>query len=173
MAAANRTLAAPCRLTIRCAIYTRKSTEEGLEQEFNTLDAKRDAAEAFIRRQRGEAGWRCPITTRFGCDGEARRQTTADPQTMPSRWRLYCLSLGLDTLMDKVYNGRSNASIINASNTGRIASDRLYRSRILERHHQDESVEVLYLERLAPPANVWLRDCSRGRDVDRGLLLSD
>jgi hypothetical protein len=43
-------------LTIRCAIYTRKSTEEGLEQEFNMLDAQRDAAEAFIRRQRGE-GW--------------------------------------------------------------------------------------------------------------------
>jgi len=44
------------RTTVRCAIYTRKSTEEGLEQEFNTLDAQRDAAEAFIRSQRGE-GW--------------------------------------------------------------------------------------------------------------------
>ena len=41
---------------LRCAIYTRKSTEEGLDQEFNTLDAQRDAAEAFIRSQRGE-GW--------------------------------------------------------------------------------------------------------------------
>ena len=41
---------------VRCAIYTRKSTEEGLDQEFNTLDAQRDAAEAFIRSQRGE-GW--------------------------------------------------------------------------------------------------------------------
>jgi site-specific DNA recombinase len=41
---------------IRCAIYTRKSTEEGLEQEFNSLDAQRDAAEAFIRSQRHE-GW--------------------------------------------------------------------------------------------------------------------
>ena len=56
MAAANGTLTAPRRSTIRCAIYTRKSTEEGLEQEFNTLDAQRDAAEAFIRSQRGE-GW--------------------------------------------------------------------------------------------------------------------
>ena len=37
------------RRTLRCAIYTRKSTEEGLEQTFNTLDAQRDAAEAFIR----------------------------------------------------------------------------------------------------------------------------
>src|ERR1019366_810517 len=41
---------------IRCAIYTRKSTEEGLEQDFNTLDAQREAAEAFIRSQRHE-GW--------------------------------------------------------------------------------------------------------------------
>jgi site-specific DNA recombinase len=41
---------------IRCAIYTRKSTEEGLEQEFNTLDAQREAAEAYITSQRHE-GW--------------------------------------------------------------------------------------------------------------------
>ena len=33
---------------LRCAIYTRKSTEEGLEQEFNSLDAQREAGEAFI-----------------------------------------------------------------------------------------------------------------------------
>ncbi|WP_040614337.1 recombinase family protein, partial [Teichococcus cervicalis] len=40
----------------RCAIYTRKSTEEGLEKEFNSLDAQRDACEAYIASQRGE-GW--------------------------------------------------------------------------------------------------------------------
>ena len=33
---------------VRCTIYTRKSTEEGLEQDFNSLDAQREAAEAFI-----------------------------------------------------------------------------------------------------------------------------
>jgi len=44
--------------TIRCAIYTRKSTEEGLEQEFNTLDAQRESAEAYIASQAGE-GWAC------------------------------------------------------------------------------------------------------------------
>ena len=43
---------------IRCAIYTRKSVIEGLEQEFNTLDAQREAAEAFIASQRSE-GWVC------------------------------------------------------------------------------------------------------------------
>jgi site-specific DNA recombinase len=41
----------------RCAVYTRKSSEEGLEQDFNSLDAQRDACEAFIRSQAGE-GWR-------------------------------------------------------------------------------------------------------------------
>ena len=41
---------------IRCAIYTRKSTEEGLDQEFNSLDAQREACEAYIISQRHE-GW--------------------------------------------------------------------------------------------------------------------
>ncbi len=41
----------------RCAIYTRKSSEEGLEQEFNSLHAQREACEAFIKSQHGE-GWR-------------------------------------------------------------------------------------------------------------------
>jgi len=43
---------------IRCAVYTRKSTEEGLEQEFNSLDAQREAAEAYIASQKHE-GWIC------------------------------------------------------------------------------------------------------------------
>src|SRR5258707_9469740 len=42
---------------VRCAIYTRKSSEEGLEQSFNSLDAQREAGEAFILSQRHE-GWR-------------------------------------------------------------------------------------------------------------------
>jgi len=42
---------------VRCAIYTRKSTEEGLDKEFNSLDAQREAAEAYIRSQQ-HAGWR-------------------------------------------------------------------------------------------------------------------
>ncbi|TWU50588.1 DNA-invertase hin [Rubripirellula tenax] len=41
---------------MRCAIYTRKSTEEGLEQEYSTLDAQRDAAEAYVASQKHE-GW--------------------------------------------------------------------------------------------------------------------
>ena len=41
---------------VRCAIYTRKSSEEGLDREFNSLDAQREAAEAYIRSQQAE-GW--------------------------------------------------------------------------------------------------------------------
>jgi site-specific DNA recombinase len=44
--------------TLRCAIYTRKSTEEGLEQDFNTLDAQRESGEAYIAAQKHE-GWVC------------------------------------------------------------------------------------------------------------------
>ena len=42
---------------LRCAIYTRVSTEEGLEQDFNSLDAQREACEAYIKSQAHE-GWR-------------------------------------------------------------------------------------------------------------------
>src|SRR6202158_5383557 len=47
----------PKTLIRRCAIYTRKSSEEGLEQDFNSLHAQREACESFIKSQQGE-GWR-------------------------------------------------------------------------------------------------------------------
>jgi hypothetical protein len=43
-----------CKEGVRCAIYTRKSSEEGLEQEFNSLQAQREACEAFTASQRRE-----------------------------------------------------------------------------------------------------------------------
>jgi site-specific DNA recombinase len=49
-------VAKPLNSRLRCAIYTRKSTEEGLDQEFNSLDAQRESAEAFVLSQRRE-GW--------------------------------------------------------------------------------------------------------------------
>ena len=42
--------------TVRCAVYTLKSTDEGLNQNFNSLDAQRESGEAYIRSQAGE-GW--------------------------------------------------------------------------------------------------------------------
>ena len=38
----------PVHRKVRCAVYTRKSTEEGVDQEFNSLDAQRDACEAYV-----------------------------------------------------------------------------------------------------------------------------
>lgn len=53
--------------TIRCAIYTRKSTEEGLEQEFNSLDAQAEACAAYITSQRHE-GW-SPVDKQYDDGG--------------------------------------------------------------------------------------------------------
>jgi len=50
-------VAANQRKLLRCAVYTRKSSEQGLEQDFNSLDAQREAAEAYIKSQAHE-GWR-------------------------------------------------------------------------------------------------------------------
>src|SRR5215469_16298478 len=52
---------------VRCAIYTRKSSEEGLEQSFNSLDAQREACEAYILSQRHE-GWHV-VSTRYDDGG--------------------------------------------------------------------------------------------------------
>jgi DNA invertase Pin-like site-specific DNA recombinase len=46
----------PITRKLRCAVYTRKSTEEGLEQEYNSLHAQREACEAYVASQRSE-GW--------------------------------------------------------------------------------------------------------------------
>jgi DNA invertase Pin-like site-specific DNA recombinase len=55
------------RKQLTCAIYTRKSSDEGLEQEFNSLDAQREACEAFITSQRHE-GWKV-VDTRYDDGG--------------------------------------------------------------------------------------------------------
>ena len=69
---------------LRCAIYTRKSSEEGLDQAFNSLDAQRESCEAYIKSQVGE-GWHL-IRTRYDdggvsggtLDRPALRQLLAD-----------------------------------------------------------------------------------------------
>ena len=71
---------------VRCAIYTRKSTEEGLDQAFNSLDAQREAAEAYIRSQASE-GWTALATqyddggyTGANMDRPALKRLLADVQ---------------------------------------------------------------------------------------------
>lgn len=76
---------------VRCAIYTRESTEEGLNQDFNSLDAQRDAGEAYVRSQAGE-GWtllpdrlrRRRIHRRHTMDRPARAASW--PTSRPRRW---------------------------------------------------------------------------------------
>ena len=58
--------------TLRCAVYTRKSSEEGLEQEFNSLHAQREACEAYIKSQRHE-GWFASRSTTIMAGSPARR----------------------------------------------------------------------------------------------------
>jgi len=71
---------------VRCAIYTRKSTDEGLDQAFNSLDAQREAAEAYIRSQASE-GWTALATqyddggyTGANMDRPALKRLLADVQ---------------------------------------------------------------------------------------------
>jgi len=72
----NRT---PARL--RCAIYTRKSSEEGLEQDFNSLDAQREACEAFVASQKRE-GWTL-VREMYDDGGFSGVSVTSDS----SRWK--------------------------------------------------------------------------------------
>ena len=56
-----------CPRKLRCAIYTRKSSEEGLDQDFTSLDAQREACAAYVQSQRHE-GW-TPVSTRYDDGG--------------------------------------------------------------------------------------------------------
>ena len=61
--------------SLRCAIYTRKSSEEGLEQAFNSLHAQREACEAYIKSQRHE-GWVC-LAQNYDDGGSPARRWSA------------------------------------------------------------------------------------------------
>ncbi|MDR4305363.1 recombinase family protein [Chelatococcus sambhunathii] len=66
MASRTPAVRSTARTKLRCAVYTRKSSEEGLEQEFNSLDAQREACEAYVASQRHE-GWM--LSSAFYDDG--------------------------------------------------------------------------------------------------------
>jgi site-specific DNA recombinase len=80
---------------LRCAVYTRKSSEEGLEQDFNSLHAQRDACEAFIHSQVG-LGWKL-IPDRYD-DGGISGGTLARP--------------ALQRLLDDVKSGRVDVVVV-------------------------------------------------------------
>ena len=70
--------------TIRCAIYTRKSSDEGLDQEFNSLDAQRESAESFIASQKAES-WE--VNPDRYDDGGFLRRLDGTPCARPSASR--------------------------------------------------------------------------------------
>jgi len=76
--------------TIRCAVYTRKSTEHNLDLEFNSLHAQREACEAYIKSQIHEAGSssRTPMTTAgYRVDRWTGRTFSASwPISVPAGW---------------------------------------------------------------------------------------
>ena len=76
MAAVNKLRPMPT--AIRCAIYTRKSTDEGLDSDFSSLDAQRESAEAFIISQRHE-GW-LALPQKYD-DGRVYRRQHRSPQS--------------------------------------------------------------------------------------------
>ena len=80
---------------IRCAVYTRKSTEEGLEQEYNSLDAQRDSGEAFVKSQQHE-GWE--LVPKHYDDGGFTGGTIQRP--------------ALKRLMDDIKVGRVNCVVV-------------------------------------------------------------
>ena len=81
---------------IRCAIYTRKSHEEGLEQEFNSLDAQRESAEAYIESQRMQ-GWRA-LPDRYDDGGFSGGNTNraAKQQPVTLRRQLHRVRVRID-----------------------------------------------------------------------------
>lgn len=100
--------------TLRCAIYTRKSSEEGLDQAFNSLDAQREAGEAYIKSQASE-GWR--VMSNLYDDGGFSGGNMERP--------------GLKRLLDDIEGGRIDVVVV-------YKIDRLTRSladfaRIVER----------------------------------------
>jgi site-specific DNA recombinase len=85
---------APSVEPVRCAIYTRVSTEHGLDQEFNSLDAQHDAASAYIKSQ-AHAGW-TPIRSRYDDGGYSGGSTDRpDLQRLSSEqgMRVYAKSI--------------------------------------------------------------------------------
>jgi site-specific DNA recombinase len=116
----------------RCAVYTRKSSDEGLEQDFNSLHAQREACEAFIVSQAGE-GWRL-IKTAYD-DGGISGGTMERP--------------ALQRLLSDIKEGRIDVVVV-------YKVDRLSRSLadfakmaafIALRHHLKEKIGLLAAHR--------------------------
>jgi site-specific DNA recombinase len=145
---------------VRCALYTRKSTGEGLEPEFNSLDAQRESAEAFVRSQVHE-GWTC-LPTRYDDGG-----FTGDNMERPA----------LQRLLDDIRAGKIDCVI--CYKVDRLSRSLLDFDKMIESAHatpgeavalfRELAAEALIL-RLAPAAaplaRRWSWEQRRGSDRD-------
>ncbi len=110
---------APATTQVRCAVYTRKSTDEGLSAEFTSLDAQRESGEAYIASQRSE-GWKC-LSTRYD-DGGFTGGNTKRP--------------ALQQLLDDVRAGQIDVVVIyKLDRLSRSLFDFLAMMTLLEQHN--------------------------------------
>ena len=133
--------------TIRCAIYTRVSTDQGLEQEFNSLDAQREASEAYIKSQAHE-GWIClkdqyddggysggsmerPALQRLLEDVRHRKTSEPDPgvgEAPRTRARLMPGQFG-QSLLAAIHESRLDTRLARVSDHQRVKEGSIVRSR--------------------------------------------
>ena len=71
---------------IRCAIYTRKSTDEGLEKEFNTLEAQREAGENFVMSMKHQGWVILPLLVNFARGGTLNQLGNVQNDQMQGHW---------------------------------------------------------------------------------------
>jgi site-specific DNA recombinase len=111
---------------VRCAIYTRKSSEEGLEQSFNSLEAQREACRAFVHSQKHE-GWSV-LANRYddgGFSGGTMERNAAEANTVRKIFRHY-LRLGCVSKLKLFLERNHIRSKTRTSNTGRTAEGSAY-----------------------------------------------
>lgn len=89
---------------LRCAIYTRKSSEDGLEQEFNSLDAQREACAAYIASQKHE-GWM--LLSEHYDDGGLSGGSLERHNRNPLKRRRYCDQQSYRLLLKKCLAGQA------------------------------------------------------------------
>jgi hypothetical protein len=92
---------------VRCAIYTRKSTEEGLDQEFNSLRAQRESAEAYIKSQH-HLGWTM-VAQHYDDGGVNCHQVLAEQFHANQNSPLGCAQVLDDAMPDSHFHARMRA----------------------------------------------------------------
>jgi len=139
---------------VRCGIYTRKSVVKGLEQDFNSLDAQREACEAYVAAQKGQ-GWEA-LPERFD-DGGFSGGTTERP--------------ALRRLMDRVEAGHVDAVIV--YRTDRLSRSLLDFSTLLSTLERHEVAYVSVTEQFntaAPSGRLMLNLLASFAEYERALI---